>query len=52
MQYFHFIYIVEAYITLNRNASYKNMSPFSSLALVRLHLFFSIKFPYIGRIIS
>ena len=39
-----FVYVVEAI--------FKYIRPFSSMLLVRIHLFFFIKFPYIGCLIS
>ena len=48
----HFVYVVEAFITLHWKAKYKYMSPFSSMPLVHLHLFFSIKFSYGGGVIT
>ena len=41
-----FVYVVEAFITLNWKDYYKHKSPFSSLLLVCRHLLFSIEFSY------
>ena len=43
---FHFVNVVEAFITLNWKAQYKYISPFSSMPLVCINLFFSINFLY------
>ena len=40
----YFLYVVETFITLNWKASYKYMSPVSSLSLEPIHLFLSIDF--------
>ena len=38
----YFVYIVETFVTLNQESSYKYISPFSTLPLQTIHLFFSI----------
>ena len=48
----NFGYVVDAFITLNLKARYKYTSPFSSMLLVRVHLFLSINLSYIGGLIS
>ena len=42
----HFVYIVKAIITLNWKAHFIYMSPFSSMPLMCIHLFFSTTFVY------
>ena len=41
---FCYVYVVEAFITLNRKAWYKHTSPFPNMPLVRTCLFSSVNF--------
>ena len=47
----YFVYVEEAFMTLNSKAWYKYMSPFCSLPLVCINLFFSIIYLYIEDLI-
>ena len=40
IKFLYFVYVVEAFITLNWEARYKYTSPFSSLLLVHMHLLY------------
>ena len=42
----YYVYVVELIITLNWKAEYIYMSPFSSMPLVAINLFFSTNFVY------
>ena len=39
----YFAYAVEAFIILNKESEYKYMSPFSSLPIILIHLFYFYK---------
>jgi hypothetical protein len=47
-----FVYLVEASITSNQRAQYIYMTPFSSILLVYIHLFFYTNLLYLGVLIS